>query len=187
MLGYGIVFITHSETVIKKNPHTNEDMEYIRPALNKRAMASINKLVDIICYLETGFDAEGNSIRRIITRETPSVFAGSRFRYLKPSFPFGYQEIVNAVNEAIDMEAKMGAIVTDEKDTRDSTTRPFSEAMKEAEEIWAKLLSEDQDNINQMAIIIEQIFGNQIKLSTVTENQQELLELVISEFKNLLK
>lgn len=187
-MGYGLVLIAHNEIGVRKNPYTGEDEEFIRPQLNKRAYAIANRLVDAIVYLDNHFDEEGKSVRRMITRETPTIFAGSRFRFLAPVInDSSYEGLANALYEAIDMEGKLGATVVNTPDNKGVAMRPFAEAMKEAEEVWAKLLSEDQENISQMAVIIEQVFGHQIKLSTVTENQQELLELVISEFKNLLK
>lgn len=187
LLGYGIVFIAHSEAVQRKHPTTGEDIEYIRPSLNKRAMSMVNKLVDIICYLNVGFDEEGQAIRTIITRETPYVFAGSRFRFLKPSFPFGYDELVAAVQDAIEMEGKLGATIVDTPDKKGAIARPFSEAMAEAGSVWQKLLEQDSENVDKMTAVVEQVFGRLTKLSTVPETQQELLELAISELKNLLK
>lgn len=187
LLGYGIVFLTHHEVVNKKHPVTNEDIEYIRPSLNKRAMNTINRLVDIIGYLHVSWDEEDHAIRTLITRETPYVFAGSRFKFLKGSFPFGYNELLKEVQAAVEMEGKMGATVVDTPDEKGVPKRVFQDVMDEAAQVWEKLLEQDPDNVENMVGIIEQVFGRPIKLSTVKENQQELLELVVSELKNLLK
>lgn len=188
LLGYGIVFLTHHETVTRKHPVSGEDIEYTRPSLNKRAMNTVNRLVDIIGYLHVSWDENDQAVRTLITRETPYVFAGSRFKFLKSSFPFGYNELVKELYNAIDMEGKLGATIVDTPDEKGKVLRPFEEAMAEAGAVWNQLREEDEaGNIGPMSSITEQVFGRPTKLSTVTEDQQELLELAISELKKLLK
>lgn len=188
LLGYGIVFLTHHETVTRKHPVTGEDIEYTRPSLNKRAMNTVNRLVDIIGYLHVSWDENDQAVRTLVTRETPYVFAGSRFKFLKSSFPFGYNELVKELYNAIDMEGKLGATIVDTPDEKGKILRPFEEAMAEAGAVWNQLREEDEaGNIGPMSSITEQIFGRPTKLSTVTEDQQDLLELAISELKKLLK
>lgn len=188
LMPYGLVFIAHSETAVRKNPHTGEDEEFVRPALNKRTYAIANRLVDAIIYIDNYFNEEGVSIRRMITRETPTIFAGSRFRFLKPIIDdFGYQPFADALYNAIEMEGKMGATVVDTPDERGKPDRSFDEVMEEAAAVWKQLLMEDEGNIEKMVAITEQVFGRPTKLSTVYEHQQELLELALSELQNLLK
>ena len=186
LMPYGLVFIAHSETGMRKNSYTGEDEEFVRPSLNKRCYAIANRLVDAIIYIDNYFDEEGQSIRRMITRETPTVFAGSRFRFLKPVINnFGYQAFADAVYEAIEMEGKMGATVVDTPVRRDITAS-FDEVMEEAASVWKQLLNKNPDNAAVMADVVTQIFGRPTKLSTVTEDQQELLESAVSALKKLL-
>ena len=186
LMPYGLVFIAHSETGMRKNPYTGEDEEFVRPSLNKRCYAIANRLVDAIIYIDNYFDEDGQSIRRMITRETPTVFAGSRFRFLKPVINnFGYQAFADAVYEAIEMEGKMGATVVDTPVRRDITAS-FDEVMEEAASVWKQLLNKNPDNAAVMADVVTQIFGRPTKLSTVTEDQQELLEAAVSALKKLL-
>ena len=188
LMPYGLVLIAHSENSVRKNPHTGEDEEFVRPSLNKRCYAVANRLVDAIIYIDNYFDEEGVSVRRMITRETPTVFAGSRFRFLAPIInDFGYQPFADALYDAIEMEGKMGATVVDTPDQRGIPGRNFDEVMEEAAGVWKQLLMEDEGNIERMVAITEQVFGRATKLSTVSPHQQELLELAVSELKNLLK
>ena len=188
LMPYGLVLIAHSETGMRKNPRTGEDEEFVRPSLNKRCYAIANRLVDTIIYIDNFFSEEGISIRRMVTRETPTIFAGSRFRFLKPVIEdFGYQALADALYEAIEMEGKLGATIVDTPDQKGSAERPFEEVMLEAANVWKQLLVQDESNIEKMVAITEQVFGRATKLSTVSEYQQELLELAISELKNLLK
>lgn len=186
LMPYGLVFIAHSETGMRKNSYTGEDEEFVRPSLNKRCYAIANRLVDAIIYIDNYFDEDGQSIRRMITRETPTVFAGSRFRFLKPVINnFGYQAFADAVYEAIEMEGKMGATIVDTPVRRDITAS-FDEVMEEAASVWKQLLDKNPDNAAVMADVVTQIFGRPTKLSTVTEDQQELLEAAVSALKKLL-
>ena len=60
---------------------------------------------------------EGNTERWLYTRKTPTVMAGSRFKYLAPKIKFGYQELVDAIAEAIEKSEKIdGAKVVDKQE-----------------------------------------------------------------------
>lgn len=76
-LGYGLVLIAHVDKRIEKVG--DDEIEYISPALNKRAYAIANQIVDIIGYISIDYDDEGNSERWLYTRKTPRIMAGSRF------------------------------------------------------------------------------------------------------------
>lgn len=187
LMGYGIVFIAHSERGVRKNKFTGMDEEFVRPALSKRPYAIVNRLVDVIAYIHTAFNEDGESVRRVYTREQPNIFAGSRFRYLAPSFDFGYEAFANAIYEAVEMEGKMGATVVDDADRRGvEITRSFEEVMAETRAVWSQLIAKNQDNVGWMASVIEQVFGSPVQLSTVEPTQQQLLEVVLTEFKEKL-
>ena len=62
---------------------------------------------------------------------------------------------------------------------------PFTETMAEAGQLWAQFLKTPEWNEKKMNII-QEYFGQQIKLSTATEAQQDLVESVIEDLKHLL-
>ena len=99
-LGYGVVLIAHSATRIEKAAD-GSDIEIISPELPKRAYEVCNGIVDIIGYIGNEW-VNGEQHRWLYTRETPTLFAGSRFKHLAPKIPFSYQNLVNAIGEAID-------------------------------------------------------------------------------------
>ena len=112
-LGYGLVIIAHVEKRIEKRADDSE-VEILGPAIPKRAYEIVNQLVDIIGYIDITWDEEGNSERWLYTRKTPTIMAGSRFKYLAPKIKFGYNELVEAIGEAIDKAEKLdGAVVVD--------------------------------------------------------------------------
>lgn len=184
LMGYGLIIIAHNEEKIIKNDK-GEDITVIGPALPKRGAAIINQLVDIIGYIGVQYDEEGNSSRFLYTRSTPTVQAGSRFKYLPPRIPFGYEELTEALANAIEEEAKHGAIIVEKSKRIEDVPRPFPEVRAEAEKLWKELVEKDSDNAARILAIVEKIFDRPMKLSEITPNQQDLFELVISEMREL--
>lgn len=187
-LGYGIVFIAHSKTKpTEMKDSEGEPISSVYPDVNKTGFNAVNRLVDVIAYLSVEFHPDGTSDRYLYTRQTPTIFAGSRYKYLETKIPFGYNELVNAIADAIEKEAKEGAEVTDHTILNyEHEERSFQEAFEEAKQLWAKLTeNENVENLNKIHAIIKKHFGKVIKLSEVTENQLEPLEDVISDMREL--
>ena len=183
-LGYGIVLIAHNATRIEKTADGSE-IEIISPELPKRAAEICNGIVDIIGYIGNEYK-DGENHRYLYTRSTPSVQAGSRFKYLPARIPFGYKELTEALANAIEEEAKHGATVVDNNDKGvEETARSFDEVRAEAEKLWKELVDKDQNNAARIMAIAEKIFDRPIKLSEITPSQQDLFELVISGMKEL--
>ena len=194
LLGFGILFIAHSKD--KPTEMRNEDGEAITavcPDLPNQCYTIINSIVDIIGYLQVQMNPDGTSERFLYTRSTPTIFAGSRYQYLKSKIKFGYQELVDAIGEAIDMAVeKDGAEVTDHTEMAQIKDRPFQEVMTEAKEVWMKYLDvEDEDEKSQhlaiMKDIIKRVFGSEdFKLSQAVPSQSSLVEYFIDEVKQLM-
>ena len=156
----------------------------------KRAYEIVNQLVDIIGYIDVTWDEEGNSERWLYTRKTPTVMAGSRFKYLAPKIKFGYQELVDSIADAIEKQEKLdGAIVVDQQNIIIEERRTYAEVRAEALSLWKELVGEgetaDADMAAQILKKVEIIFGRKMKLSEITEDQIDLFELVILEMKSL--
>lgn len=187
MLGYGIVLISHSATRTEKTADGSE-IEIIFPEMPKRAAEICNGLVDIIGYIGGEYDENKNFTRYLYTRETPTLFAGSRFKYLAPKIKFGYQELVDAIAEAIDMaESKDGVKVVDK-----STLTPvgeklnFNEVRAEASKLWSELVAKDEANADIILKKVEMIMGHHMKLSEFSEDQCDLLNLAVLEMRDML-
>ena len=60
-----------------------------------------------------------------------------------------------------------------------------AETMAEAGQIWAQFPKTPEWNDRKMKVV-EEYFGQPIKLSTAVESQQDLVESVIDDLKNLL-
>ena len=188
MLGYGIVLIAHSAARVEKTADGSE-VEIISPEMPKRASEICNGLVDIIGYIGGEYDADKNFTRYLYTRETPTLFAGSRFKYLAPKIKFGYQELVDAIAEAIDMAEKQdGVKVVDNAElTAIGERLDFATVRAEAQDLWQKLTQKNPDNASVILKKIEMTMGHRMKLSEFTEDQCDLMHLVVLDMRDMLK
>lgn len=183
MLDYGLILTCH----IKENTiGTKDDVDIIamRPDLDKRCLPIVNSMVDIIGVIQQIWDENGNSERWLLTKATPTIMAGSRWAHLDPRIPFGYKYLEDAIARAIDAEAADGAKIISEK-TSVEENRPFEETVEEGRSLWTELIQKDEKNAEKIMRIITSIFGHPMKLSEITEEQQDLFELIISEMKEL--
>lgn len=156
----------------------------------KRAYDIVNQLVDIIGYIDVTWDEDGNSERWLYTRKTPTIMAGSRFKYLAPKIKFGYQELVDAIADAIEKSEKLdGAVVVDTEVNTAVESEPlhYDEIRAEAQELWGKLIAQNEENAARILKKVEMIFGRQMKLSEITEDQVDLYNLVVLEMREMLK
>ena len=187
MLNYGLVLISHIETRKEKTADDSE-IEILAPSMPKRCYEVVNQIVDIIGYIATEWDDDGNSQRWLYTRQTPTVMAGSRFPYLAPKIKLGYDELVAAINEAIDKQRDLdGATVVDKLERKTEEELNFEEIRDEAQKIWAKLVNADPANAEKVLKKVEMIFGRKLKLSEITEDQKEPFFLVLLEMRDMVK
>lgn len=183
MLDYGLILTCHvKETTIG----TKDDVDIValRPDLDKRCLPIVNSLVDVIGVIQQTWDENGQSQRWLLTKATPTIVAGSRWAHLAPKIPFGYKYLEEAIIKAIDAEANEGASVITEKPQKEAN-RSFEETVKEGRELWTNLIKQDEKNADKIMKIVSDVFGKTIKLSEITEEQQDLFELVILGMKNL--
>ena len=186
-LGYGLVIIAHVDKRTEKRADDSE-VEILGPAIPKRAYEIVNQLVDIIGYIDVTWDEEGNTERWLYTRKTPTVMAGSRFKYLAPKIKFGYQELVNALSEAIDKSEKLdGAVVVETFEQTIEETLDYKKIREHASALWTQLVERDEDNAAIILKKVEMIFGRPIKLSEITEDQVDLFNLVVLDMEDMLK
>ena len=185
-LGFGLVVIAHVDKRTEKRADDSE-VEILGPAIPKRAYEIVNQLVDIIGYIDVSWDEEGNSERWLYTRKTPTVMAGSRFKYLAPKIRFGYQELVNAISEAIDKSEKLdGAVVVETIEQKIEETLDYKAIRAEASELWQKLVAQDEENAAIILKKVEMIFGRPMKLSEITEDQVDLFNLALMDMREML-
>lgn len=188
-LGYGIVFISHSkQKATAYKDAEGEAVMSVYPDIAKTGMNIVNRLVDVIAYLSVEFDlATQKSTRYLYTRQTPYVFAGSRYKYLDEKILFGYHELVNAIGDAIERQINLdGAEVTDHTELKPAPKRQFIDVMNEAKDLWGKLTANNNEK-NTLAIlaIVKKHLGRDARISELTPAQQDILEMIVEEMKEL--
>lgn len=183
MWDYGLILTCHIKEMVIG---TKDDVDIValRPDLDKRCLPIINSLVDIIGVIQQTWDENGESQRWLLTKATPTIIAGSRWAHLDPKIPFGYKYLEEAIGRAIEAEEKAGATVTSEIPEKE-ISRPFEEVVEEGRGLWNSLIQKDEKNAEKIMRAVTQIFGHPVKLSEITEEQQDLFELVILEMKNI--
>lgn len=184
-LGYGLLIIAHVDKRIEKRSD-DSDVEILGPAIPTRAYQIVNQLVDIIGYIDVTWDENGNSERWLYTRKTPTVMAGSRFKYLPGKIKFGYQELVDAIGDAIDKSQQLdSAEVVDKATPIIEEKLDYNKIREEASNIWKELVAINPENAKIILKKVEMIFGRQMKLSEITEDQVDLFNLVLLDMRDL--
>lgn len=210
MLGYGCIFACHteekssviSEEAAKSLPAgsvSKEDGVYyvnkLQPKLEKRAYNVINSLVDIIGVGMMDFDEHGEQHRYLYTKETPRLFAGNRFTYFPPRIEFSYESVLNNLSDAIEKEGQVGkATIVDKAEAATTEKLDFKALRTEAQELWQKLVGKgtpdspiDEQKAAEILKKIEIQMGRKAKLSEITEDQVDILNLIVLDMREMAK
>ena len=184
--GYGLFFISHSKEKTLKNDKGQEYTQ-IAPALQDRAFNIINKMVDMIIYLRQVDIQEEDNIahkRFLFFRGDDRFYAGSRFAYIVPRVELSYENLINAIYNAIDEEIanKGGGEAT--KEENPYYKLDYDNLMQEAASYWTQLT--DKGLTGVATEILEKEFGRKIKFSEIPREQVESLNKVLIEIKEIL-
>jgi hypothetical protein len=192
-----IIFDSSQDVLVHKCSRIYHTRSWVvaRQAFDVAILAAERNTLSIVSYISNllagvEWDENGNGERWLYTRKTPTIMAGSRFKYLAPKIKFGYNELVNAISDAIEKSEKLdGAKVVDTIEVKPEEKLNYNDLRAEARSLWGKLVGEG-DNLNEeMAARIQKrveiIFGRPIKLSEITEDQVDLLHLVVLDMKEL--
>lgn len=186
--GYGIAFISHSTEKVLKDKNGQEYTQ-MQPAAPTRAKDIANKLVDFIIYIGGIPNEETGELSRYMQmRGTKNVMAGSRFPKTPEKIPLNYKIFIDTIAEAIEAQINEegGELTDNQNNFYAQDKRPFTEVFNEAKEIWSNIANKSSDDkvYADLDEIITKYFGQPIKLSTVNESQQDLLELTIEDLKD---
>jgi len=182
-LGYAVCFISHSaDKTFKKKDGT--EYNQMVPTAQKSANEIIKGMADIYACADIV-----NGERRLILRSLDgSVDTGCRFKYIEPEIPFSYQNLVEALNKAIDQEAAEtnNKFVTQERISNVIAPEyDFDALMAEFQKLTGDLMRKDPSNGPKITEIVNRYLGKGKKASEATRDQAEFIALIVDEIKEL--
>ena len=186
-LGYAILFISHDKEITIKHENGIE-YQQIRSSMQTSALKIVENMSDIIAYAHPVI-REGQPKRILTLRSADnSIRCGCRFKYMVPEIDFSYDNLVKALNDAIDKEAAEtgGKFVTEERIAAIETpTYDYDALMNEFATIAGELMNKEptyyQPRITQ---IVEKYLGKGKKVADTTRDQAEFLYLIVTEIKS---
>ena len=189
-MDYGLVLISHSiDKVIKTE--NGDEVTRIIPTLDARGKLVCERTCDIIGYARS-VDTEDGEKTMLFMRNTPRYDAGSRFKYTPDYIEFTYENLVNAIADAIDKEAaaKDNKFVTEQSINKqelyaDAKEYDFPALMKEFQDIVGDLMTKDQSVAPKITKIVETHLGKGKKVSDCTPEQAAQLDLIVFDLKKL--
>lgn len=187
--GYSVIFISHSVEKTLKD-ETGQEYVQVAPALPARPYDIVNKMVDLIGYIREVEDpeAEDHHLERyIFFRGDRRFFAKSRFKYIKPYVKFSYENIVDAIYEAIDEEIKHSggdAITTASEAENPYLVQTFDDLMEEARSLWGSVVQKEKaENATK---ILAEVFGKPTRFSEILPEQIDELKIAMDRIKEIL-
>ena len=185
-LGYAVFFIGHHK---EQTLNTSDGKERIivRPNLSNSTRETIAGMADIYGYAHQ-LRADEMSV---LTLRDPSgsIECGCRFKYIPHEITLSYDNLVNAITNAIDKEAAEhdGKYVTEERaKVVEAPTYNYAALMDEFQTIVGQLMSTNPANGAKITAIVEKYLGKGKKVSDTTETQVEFVHLIIEDIKEEL-
>ena len=184
MEGYSLIFISHSKD---KKFVRKDGTEYnqIVPSCSSAYNEIIKDMVDIQAYIDVT-DGERKLVLRSLDNE---VECKCRFAMMEPEIPFSYDNLVSALNRAIEAEAKAtdGKFITEEKiKVVEAPTYDYNGLMEEFQTIVGNLMAKDEALYKPKIVeITNKVLGRGKKFTECDVSQVELMDLVVSELKTL--
>jgi len=192
-MGYGLIIISHSQDKVFKDENGKE-FNQIVPTLGTRPRLIVDRMSDIIGFAHPELDEEGNTRTALYLRGTPRFIAGSRFKYIKPVIEFTYDNLVDAIHDAIDKEAEEheGKLVVDsaervtvEEIDYDACIEKFNQLVNKLQEVsgaefgnrWAGKIIE----------LTDKYLGKGKKITETTSEQAEQVYLIVTDLEDEMK
>lgn len=186
-LGYALVFISHDkERTVKIN---GEEILQIGPSCQSSFNDIAKNAADIYGYAQKYKGEDGTpKVRLVLRSQDGTIDTGCRFKYIPPVIDFTYSALVDAVNEAIDKEAKMNdnKFVTDERNIAvKAEVLNYDGLIADFNGIVSTLMQKDKEYYGpRITAIVNKILGKGKKVSDSTPEQVELIKTIVDEIKD---
>lgn len=188
-LGYAVLFISHDKDKTFKRQDGTEYNQII-PTLGSSYNLIIKDMVDIYGYAHTV--VKDGVPERVLTLRSldNTIDCGSRFKYMEPEIKFSYNALVEALNKAIDEEARQTGkeFVTNERNV--SVQQEELDFDKIVNEFISLTRAIPETKINyygpRIVEITDKYLGKGKKVTTATRDQVEQVALCLFDLKELL-
>ena len=191
-LGYGCILISHATDKTFKDAQGNE-FNQIVPTIDNKGRLVCERTCDIIGYSRAVETEEGLKTK-LFLRGTPRFVAGSRFKYMPNNIDFSYDELVNALHNAIDKEAAEhgNKYVTDEAiklhvEVKEDELN-FDSLLEEFQSLVGTLMGINEIKYQkEITIIVETHLGAGKKVMDCSSRQVDQIALIVSDLKELVE
>ena len=188
-LGYAVVFISHSKDKVFKNKNGVEYNQIV-PTCPTSYNNIAKDAADIYAYAEKYTENGEARVRLVLRSPDNSAETGCRFKYIPPVIDFTYNNLVKALNEAIDKEAQMSnnQFVTNEREIATIKTEyDYEGLMVEFKELVGSLMNENPEYYGpRITQIVDKYLGKGKKVAEATIDQAEFISLINTEIKDEL-
>lgn len=190
-MDYGLVLISHAQDVTLKD-EKGVEYQQMMPTLDKRGRLVCERTCDIIGLTRPVMQEDGKTVTKMFMRETPRFVAGSRFRYTPDVIDLSYENLVNAIKDAIDKEAAEtgNQYVTATKSNlyieADEEYFDFAAMNEEFGNLVNQLMAKDIQNRSIITKIVADYLGASKKVSECTEKDAGQLDLILKELRKLV-
>ena len=194
-MDYGLVLISHAVDKTFKD-EAGQEYNQIVPTLDKRARNIVSRMADIIGYSRTIANDNNELSTKLFMRGTPRYMAGSRFKYTPDYIDFNYPSLVNAIQEAIDTQAKEDGTeyFTDTRSNlyQEHEDLDYDDLMASFNSMVESLIQSNDDKTfteyyqPRIIEITDKYLGRGQKVSQCSREQTEALSLIVDDLKELV-
>lgn len=193
-LGYAVYFVSHSKDGASFKRQDGTEYNVIKPSVPSTYNSIIENMADIYGYMHPVTEDGVEKVKITLRSLDGSVVCGCRFKYIEPEIDSSYEDLVKALNDAIDKEAELtdGKYVTDEKNVQSIAKELDFDKLMEQFNSKIKALSEScseeefEEKIGpKITQIIERYLGKGKKVNQCTRDQAEQLSLIVVELEDL--
>ncbi len=190
-LNYGVVLISHSDDKTIKD-ETGAEYQRIEPTLPRTPKKIVTRFADIIAYsriIKTFTDGgEEQEKTYLYLRGTVRFVAGSRFKYTPNFIEFNYQNLVDAIANAVEKQAQemSGSVKEERTNLYQHEEKNYETAMSEFIELTGVLMKQNEENQKNIEKTIEKYIGKNKKVSELNDKNAETIDLINQELKSFL-
>jgi hypothetical protein len=157
----------------------------IRPTLSNSTKTVIAGMADIYGYAHQ--KAAGEMSVLTLRDGSGTIECGCRFKHMPTEIVMSYQNLVDALNHAIDEEAAENNnqfVTTARIVAPETVTYDYDALMTEFQDLVGQLMSRGTTNGPKITAVVEKYLGKGKKVSDTTPEQAEFISLIVADIKS---